>query len=296
MISIFGAGISGLTCALELVKKGFKVKVYEKEDLSGGMAKSKRINGIPSEHSWRGYTRFYNNIFDVLEQIPIQTEYFTINDVSKHNKPDDAWVIYKNNVYDITNFISNHPGGQIILNALGKDLEKVWKEYYVQWHMNNESVLKKLETYKIGTLEIKEEFQNLTALNNINNGLHMELYNDKPTTKSIFNLIYDLPTLAYHFFVYSTSNLRSNKYYSIRLLDYLENKVSKYTYDYIVNTSLGPGLGLDKNNCSAGLLFHYLNLDLGSTNSGYESWSVMKKPTSEAFINPLVTLLKNSES
>jgi uncharacterized protein with NAD-binding domain and iron-sulfur cluster len=293
MISIFGAGISGLTCALELVKQGFKVKIYEKEDLPGGMAKSKRINGIPSEHSWRGYTKFYNNIFDILEQTPIKTEYFTVDDVSKHNKPDDAWIIYKNNVYDITNFIDKHPGGQVIINALGKDVEKVWSEYHVQWHIKNESVQKKLETYKIGSLEIKENFQNLTALNNINNGLSMELFNDKPTPKSIFTLIYDLPSLAYHFFVYSTSNLRSKKYYSTRLLDYLENKVSKYTYDYIINTALGPGLGLDKNNCSAGLLFHYLNLDLSAANSGYESWSVMKKPTSEAFINPLVTLLKS---
>jgi uncharacterized protein with NAD-binding domain and iron-sulfur cluster len=76
MIAIFGGGIAGLTAALELVKKGFKIKIYEKDTYCGGMAKTKRINGIPTEHSWRGYARFYNNIFDVLEQTPI-SESFT---------------------------------------------------------------------------------------------------------------------------------------------------------------------------------------------------------------------------
>ena len=66
MISIFGTGIAGLTCALELVEKGFNVTLYEKDDLPGGMAKSKRIKGIPDEHSWRGYANFYFNIFNLL--------------------------------------------------------------------------------------------------------------------------------------------------------------------------------------------------------------------------------------
>ena len=45
MIAIFGAGIAGLTIALELVKKGFNIKVYEKDSLAGGMAKSERNDG-----------------------------------------------------------------------------------------------------------------------------------------------------------------------------------------------------------------------------------------------------------
>ena len=45
MIAIFGAGISGLSAALELIEKGIKVFIFEKDELPGGMAKSKRING-----------------------------------------------------------------------------------------------------------------------------------------------------------------------------------------------------------------------------------------------------------
>ncbi len=42
MISIFGAGIAGLTSAFELVKKGFKINIFEKDSTAGGMAKSKK--------------------------------------------------------------------------------------------------------------------------------------------------------------------------------------------------------------------------------------------------------------
>lgn len=288
MIAIFGAGIAGLTSALELVNKGFKVTIYEKDVLPGGMAKSKRINGIPTEHSWRGYTKFYNNIFDILERTPIEGKYFTLEEVQKHYKITDAWVTYKNDVYDITNFISQHPGGNIILNALGRDLEEVWKSYSVKWHMKNASIMKTLETYKIGSLKLTS---NLTAKNNLYTGLKMIMYNDKITKKNITDMILDIPVLFYHFMIFSTSNKRSDKYYSTRLLDYFENKVSKYTYDSVINLWLGPGLGLDKENCSLGTFFHYINLDWGAEKSGYNSWSVMKKPTSEAFIDPLVTLL-----
>jgi uncharacterized protein with NAD-binding domain and iron-sulfur cluster len=73
-ISIFGAGISGLTIAHELSEKGFEVFVYEKDENIGGMAKSKRNkNNLPTEHSWRGYGSFYHNTFDILKRIPIKS-------------------------------------------------------------------------------------------------------------------------------------------------------------------------------------------------------------------------------
>ena len=65
MINIYGSGISGLTIAHELINKGFKVSIYEKNNIPGGMARSIRLsNNIPSEHSWRGYGPFYHNFFD----------------------------------------------------------------------------------------------------------------------------------------------------------------------------------------------------------------------------------------
>ena len=40
-------------------------------------------------------------------------KYFTYSDISKHNnKKKGIWVTYKDNVYNITDFIDNHPGGK----------------------------------------------------------------------------------------------------------------------------------------------------------------------------------------
>jgi cytochrome b involved in lipid metabolism len=290
MISIFGAGIAGLTCALELVEKGFNVTIYEKDTVAGGMAKSKRVNGIPTEHSWRGYANFYFNIFNLLKRIPIKSENFTTDEITKHNNKDDAWVTFRNNVYNITDFIKDHPGGSIIFKSLGKDLEDVWSENNVLWHINNPHVIKTLNKYKIGT--IKEHFSQLTTYDNLYPKLNMNLFNNNKIKKEI--VYYDLINLFYHFIIFSSSNKRAETYYNMKLLDFFDKKkMSKYTYDYIINFALGPGLGLDKNTCSLGTFFHYFHLVMGSYTSFDKPWMVMKKPTSEAFINPLVNLLES---
>ncbi len=71
-VIVFGAGISGLTVAHELVKKGFSVEIYEKDILGGGMAKSIRNkDNVPTEHSWRGYGPHYHNFFRLAKEIPL---------------------------------------------------------------------------------------------------------------------------------------------------------------------------------------------------------------------------------
>ncbi|RPD81856.1 hypothetical protein L226DRAFT_528087 [Lentinus tigrinus ALCF2SS1-7] len=47
---------------------------------------------------------------------------FSLDEVSKHNSPSSCWVIISNKVYDVTEFLSAHPGGaKIILKYAGKD-------------------------------------------------------------------------------------------------------------------------------------------------------------------------------
>lgn len=73
-IIIFGGGLSGLTLAHELNKKGFKILVIEKDHDFGGMARSDiKRNLHPSEHSWRGYAPFYKNTFQVMKEIPFHS-------------------------------------------------------------------------------------------------------------------------------------------------------------------------------------------------------------------------------
>ena len=61
---------------------------------------------------------------------------------------------YKGNVYDITDFVANHPGGsEKIILAAGGALEPFWALYAVH---NNEHVLELLAEYRIGSLSKDE--------------------------------------------------------------------------------------------------------------------------------------------
>lgn len=47
---------------------------------------------------------------------------FSLAEVAKHNKPDDAWLIVDGTVYDVTKFAKMHPGGAgLLLEYAGKD-------------------------------------------------------------------------------------------------------------------------------------------------------------------------------
>ncbi len=54
--------------------------------------------------------------------------YFTRDEVRKHNKKDDIWLIINENVFDVTQFLHKHPGGYRILKAYaGEDASVIIK-------------------------------------------------------------------------------------------------------------------------------------------------------------------------
>lgn len=75
---------------------------------------------------------------------------FSQEEVTKHRSPKDGvWVTYRGGVYDITEFVALHPGGDKILLAAGGALEPFWALYAVH---SQEHVLQILSEYKVGTL------------------------------------------------------------------------------------------------------------------------------------------------
>ena len=53
---------------------------------------------------------------------------FTVEEVSKHNKEGDAWIIVEGKVYNVTKYIDEHPGGVGALKAYaGKDATKAFR-------------------------------------------------------------------------------------------------------------------------------------------------------------------------
>ncbi|XP_061583472.1 sulfite oxidase, mitochondrial [Cololabis saira] len=86
---------------------------------------------------------------------------FSQAEVAKHRSLDDGvWVTYQGNVYDITEFVAMHPGGDKILLAAGGALEPFWALYAVH---NQEHVLELLSEYKVGLLS-KEDLKKQQAV------------------------------------------------------------------------------------------------------------------------------------
>lgn len=53
---------------------------------------------------------------------------FTVEEVAKHNKEGDAWIIVEGKVYNVTKYIDEHPGGVNALKAYaGRDATKAFR-------------------------------------------------------------------------------------------------------------------------------------------------------------------------
>uniref|UniRef100_A0A8D9A398 sulfite oxidase n=1 Tax=Cacopsylla melanoneura TaxID=428564 RepID=A0A8D9A398_9HEMI len=79
--------------------------------------------------------------------------WYTISDVQNHKDSNSIWVVFKQGVYDITQFVQMHPGGDIIMKAAGSSIEPFWAMYGV--HMQDE-VFELLETYRIGNISMED--------------------------------------------------------------------------------------------------------------------------------------------
>ncbi|XP_076124210.1 sulfite oxidase, mitochondrial [Alosa pseudoharengus] len=84
---------------------------------------------------------------------------YSQDEVTKHKTLDEGvWVTYKGSVYDITDFISMHPGGDKILLAAGGALEPFWSLYAVH---GQDHVLEILSEYKVGELSPEDRMKQL---------------------------------------------------------------------------------------------------------------------------------------
>lgn len=50
-----------------------------------------------------------------------QAKTFTLNEVASHNSRTDCWTIISGQVYELTDFINHHSGGDEVLRACGTD-------------------------------------------------------------------------------------------------------------------------------------------------------------------------------
>jgi hypothetical protein len=56
------------------------------------------------------------------------------HEIGDHNSAEDCWVVIKKQVYDITTFLDEHPGGKdIILEYAGKDATEAFEVRLIEW-------------------------------------------------------------------------------------------------------------------------------------------------------------------
>ncbi len=72
--------------------------------------------------------------------------------MAKHaSKADRIWVTYRDGVYDVTDFVEQHPGGSArLMMAAGSAIDPYWQIYAQH---NTEQVQGMLAQYRIGRLK-----------------------------------------------------------------------------------------------------------------------------------------------
>ncbi|KAG0005025.1 fatty acid alpha-hydroxylase [Entomortierella chlamydospora] len=92
---------------------------------------------------------------------------YTLAQVQDHNNADSCWVILNNNVYDVTSFITDHPGGEeLILDYAGKDISLIMKDELS--HLHSEGAYEMLDEFLVGTIgtqdSVTASLENTTQL------------------------------------------------------------------------------------------------------------------------------------
>ncbi|TPX54785.1 hypothetical protein PhCBS80983_g05764 [Powellomyces hirtus] len=79
----------------------------------------------------------------------------TREDVALHNTAKSVWVVVNNKVYDVSEFMFDHPGGEeLLLQYGGQDVTKVMKDKLE--HEHSESAYDMLDEYCVGVLAPEE--------------------------------------------------------------------------------------------------------------------------------------------
>ncbi|KAJ8026698.1 Cytochrome b5 reductase 4 [Holothuria leucospilota] len=108
----------------------------------GDTTKGRRKVGLSPGHSLMDWVRMANQKGRVLNGVNGNIIEVPDTELAKHNKEEDAWTCIRGKVYNITPYMSFHPGGvDELMRAAGKDGTDLFNEFH-QW-VNIDSLLEK---------------------------------------------------------------------------------------------------------------------------------------------------------
>lgn len=80
--------------------------------------------------SWTDWVKRYIGVRDFTTRRRVGYKEYFWDEVIKHDKPEDCWIVVHGKVYDVTEWVPKHPGGKVIYDGAGGDCTGVWESYH----------------------------------------------------------------------------------------------------------------------------------------------------------------------
>jgi cytochrome b involved in lipid metabolism len=84
---------------------------------------------------------------------PLAQEQIAMDEVAKHADQSSCWMVVEGNVYDVTSYISQHPGGEVILSGCGKDATNMFNSRPDNGTSHSGRARNELSNLQIGVLK-----------------------------------------------------------------------------------------------------------------------------------------------
>ena len=81
------------------------------------------------------------------------TTSYALADVAQHDTKTDCWMAIDSQVYDVTDYVGQHPGGNNILQGCGKDASSLFNGTSMMGRMHSKMAKSLLKTYLIGSVQ-----------------------------------------------------------------------------------------------------------------------------------------------
>jgi len=85
-----------------------------------------------------------------------ETKQYSLAEIAKRNSHEEAWIVIHNNVYNLTEFLNEHPGGEeVLLEQAGKEATEAFED--VGHSTDARELMKKFKVGELVESERKED-------------------------------------------------------------------------------------------------------------------------------------------
>lgn len=149
-----GAGVAALASYLYNRARDTKSKIKANID-NAHTDRAKDPDKEPPPSSDSGFS-IQTNSNDEDTREPLSLPRYNLSDIRTNHSSNSSspWVTYADKVYDITDWVGAHPGGDVILRAAGGPIEPYWDIFTI--HKNSPYVRDILEQYCVGYIHMDD--------------------------------------------------------------------------------------------------------------------------------------------